>query len=453
MALIILILGAGAWALWWGAHRHVAASSAAAPILVISGDTAGWITPCGCTANQSGGLLRRGTFLRQLRSENSNVIYADVGGAPAGDSPYQRAKFEAVILGEQEMGLAAHNIGGPEARLGPAYLRDLATRLKTPLVSANAKDSDGHLIAPAARMVNVQGRRVALIGVLSQSFATSEVHIDEPRPAIISTLAAMKGTYNSAVVLAYVSERELAQLAIDVPEADAIIGGHTGQAISPKEAGPVLVAAATNKGKFLIQLDVPPKDSSQRWKGKVAEMDPSLADDPTQLANLRQYLQTIGEKDFSAEQSGLVGPLLPNAPADYRVAGSESCAACHRDEERSWNQSKHAHAWDELKPRGFQVDPYCLQCHTTGYGMPGGFDSLRRTPSLVHVGCESCHGPSQAHARDPKMRTTFAAENQCVRCHDAENSPTFDYAAQWEKIRHGRVNDSRVGSTKQQEQS
>jgi len=56
--------------------------------IVVSGDTTGWIVPCGCTANQSGGLLRRGAFLRRLRTE-ADVLYTDAGGAPAGTSPYQ----------------------------------------------------------------------------------------------------------------------------------------------------------------------------------------------------------------------------------------------------------------------------------------------------------------------------------------------------------------------------
>ena len=48
--------------------------------LVLSGDTAGWLVPCGCTSNQSGGLLRRGSYVRQLRGQG-HVLVADVGGA------------------------------------------------------------------------------------------------------------------------------------------------------------------------------------------------------------------------------------------------------------------------------------------------------------------------------------------------------------------------------------
>src|SRR2546430_2641337 len=74
--------------------------------VVISGDTAGWLMPCGCTTNQSGGLLRRGTYLAGLAKE-AEVLYLDAGGAPGGTSPYHREKFESILAGERLMGIAA----------------------------------------------------------------------------------------------------------------------------------------------------------------------------------------------------------------------------------------------------------------------------------------------------------------------------------------------------------
>src|SRR3954447_12924594 len=90
--------------------------------LLVSGDTAGWIVPCGCTANQSGGLPRRGSYVESLHA-SAAVILADAGGAPGGTSDYHRVKFEAILRGEGGMGLVAHNLGGPEAALGADYLR------------------------------------------------------------------------------------------------------------------------------------------------------------------------------------------------------------------------------------------------------------------------------------------------------------------------------------------
>ena len=82
----------------------------------------GWIAPCGCTSNQSGGLARRATYVAGLRRQ-SEVILVDVGGAAHGTSPYDLMKFEAILRGEALMSVAAHNIGAAEARFGPQKLR------------------------------------------------------------------------------------------------------------------------------------------------------------------------------------------------------------------------------------------------------------------------------------------------------------------------------------------
>src|ERR1700745_4371010 len=56
----VCVLGAGLALAAWRARG--AGGDADHPlVLVVSGDTAGWIVPCGCTSNQSGGLLRRGS--------------------------------------------------------------------------------------------------------------------------------------------------------------------------------------------------------------------------------------------------------------------------------------------------------------------------------------------------------------------------------------------------------
>jgi hypothetical protein len=405
--------------------------------LVVSGDAAGWLMPCGCTSNQSGGLLRRATYVNDLRA-TSDVILADAGGAAGGDSEYHKVKFEAILAGERQMGVAAHNIGRTEAALGPAYLRDVARRLAVPLISANVRDAgDGQPIAEAAQVVTAGGRRVLLVGVMSPKFATPSLQVSEPKQAVLDASAAKKGRYDSLIVLAYLPQDELEQLTAALPEADAVIGGPTGQAIVPRKVGPTLLAAATNKGKFLIELGAT-AGAATGWDGKVVEMSASLADDPAQQAGVKAYLAALEAKDFPAAQTGLGLPLPPSVPADYKVAGSAACVSCHGQDNTTWAHSKHAHAWDTLQAKGFHVDSYCQSCHTTGFGLPGGFATRADAKPLGGVGCENCHGPSLAHVKNPKTsRTTFAAADQCARCHDHENSPNFAYALYWTRVQHG----------------
>ncbi|HEV8377949.1 MAG TPA: multiheme c-type cytochrome [Tepidisphaeraceae bacterium] len=417
---------------WW--HTR-GATAQAAPTVVVSGDTAGWITS-GCTPKQSGGLARRASYLADLREQGS-VIYLDAGGAASGTSEYHRLKFEALVEGERSMQIAAHNLGKSELALGPHYLRQIASRMHFPFVSENTRDTSGKRIIENRRIVESGGLRVGVIGVVSPLYGTDQIIVDDPRQAVVDATIAMKGHCNSLIVLAYMPEDELRKLAADLPQVDAIVGGAGEETISPKAVGATTLAAAGEYGKHLVEMRVPPGRSQGAWEGKMVEMTSSIVDDATQINNLQRYLNMLEAKDFSASESGVVGMMA--AAGEQGMAGSGSCLKCHASDYNSWIGSRHARAFASLQEMGFHVDSSCQKCHTSNFAMAGGFVSVRRSGAseLAGVGCESCHGPSAAHVKDPKKHTPWAAIVQCVHCHNEDNCPHFDYATGWEKIRHG----------------
>ncbi len=154
---------------------------------------------------------------------------------------------------------------------------------------------------------------------------------------------------------------------------------------------------------------------------------------------MRRFHEALARRDFRPEETSLVEPLPANVPEDFAVAGTESCRECHAADARLWDASRHAHAWQSLEEKNAAADPDCQRCHVTGYGLPGGFVSARRSPSRVQVGCESCHGPARGHVRQAEIHTPYFAEakNHCTSCHDRENSPKFALEEYWARIRHG----------------
>ena len=407
-------------------------------VVVISGDTAGWIVPCGCTTNQSGGLPRRGSYVEQIRSE-ANVIVADVGGSPHGTSAYDVAKFEAILEGEMIMGIAAHNLGAAETLLGPDELHRLIAKHKTPFISANVRDTAGQLVGEEFVIVNASGRRLALVGVLSEKYATDKIKILPPRQAILNVIQKTAGSYDSIIVLAYLPEDELLVLADSLPEVDVVAGGPTGQPIAPRKIGPVLLTSSTNKGKFLVRLDVTFSNPASHWQASIVELNGRFPDDPRQRTNIGKYHRELATRDFTPAQTSLVEAYSAKMPKNYAIAGSNTCQKCHQDDCSLWRKSKHASAWQSLKAKEATFDPNCQRCHTTGYGLPGGFSSVAGSSLIVDVGCESCHGPSKNHVIDPKLLTpNYArAKERCAACHDRENSPQFNYDKYWTQIIHG----------------
>jgi len=411
-------------------------SSASRPLsVIVSCDTAGWIVPCGCSSKQAGGLLRRATFIQQVR-EQADVLVADAGGAPGGSSLYDRSKFEAVLQGELEMGTVAHNIGASEAELGLDYLKALDPRQRDLLISTNVHDDQAVQVVASHRTAKVGAKRIAILGVLSTRYSGPGLKVDDPHAAVMKLLPDLKGKYDILLLLAYLPEDELEALAARLPEADLVIGGPTRQSIAPRRTGPTVWAAATNKGKFVIRMDNSLKPKAN-WQGSIVELGTDFADDSKQTANLTRFRELLAQRDFSSEQTSF-SPLLPaDLPRDYQISGSESCRKCHLNDCQEWSDTRHGRAWQTLLEKRSHVDPYCQHCHTTGYGLPGGFHSVASGPERTNVGCESCHGPSLAHAKQPSKHTIYDARDRCSTCHDHENSPEFAYEAYWKQIVHG----------------
>jgi hypothetical protein len=437
-------------------------SSTAGPMtILVSGDTQGLLFAGDCGFGLPGGLARRGTIVRQAQAE-SPVLYVELGNAVSGDSAYDRLKFAAIVRGEIAMEVAAHNIGPAEMRLGVEELQRLAAELNVPFVSTNIRDAHGRPLAEPMRLVDIAGRRIALAGIVSPSYAKEPLEVLDPAAAIEAALGDKAMPYDTLLVLAYLPADELSQLAARLPKRAVLVGpsladslDNDAQAGRASRVGQVRADAASfdaddniagfvgRTGFSLVRIDFS-KRASDQWTSRNIPIDPSLPEDPRQLDNLVAYHQELARHDFAPSDTGLVMPLPVEVASTARTAGSHACRACHAAECASWDHSGHARAWQSLVNRGVHYDAACQRCHTTGYGWDGGFYSAERSIGTVSVGCESCHGPSLAHALSPSIRTPLVARQQCGLCHDADHSPGFDYSTAWLRIQHGAANKNKT---------
>jgi hypothetical protein len=144
--------------------------------------------------------------------------------------------------------------------------------------------------------------------------------------------------------------------------------------------------------------------------------------------------------------------LLPTS-ADY--VGSDACQSCHTAEFKTWQASAHGHAVATLEKAGKAEESECLQCHTTAFERPGGFESgisVSAQSDLARVGCESCHGPGGDHIGENVKRvgTILSLGDKCDSCvilkvcgtcHDDANDPGFQFKVEQriEDQRHGTI--------------
>jgi len=118
------------------------------------------------------------------------------------------------------------------------------------------------------------------------------------------------------------------------------------------------------------------------------------------------------------------------APGAARYVGSTTCQSCHAPAYAWWTKHPHGRAYTTLEQVHKQFNFSCVACHVTGYGKPSG-STLVHNAGLVHVGCESCHGPGSLHAAQPTTKaallTRAPGEDVCKQCHTPEHSDLFDF--------------------------
>jgi len=115
--------------------------------------------------------------------------------------------------------------------------------------------------------------------------------------------------------------------------------------------------------------------------------------------------------------------------------GSEACSECHGKEYDTFIKfARKAVSFNSIRKMKSKLTSQeyqsCFECHTTGYGRPGGFVSEAGTPQLKNAGCEVCHGPGSIHVEyggDPEFIKTDLTLADCTRCHNSERVEAFDF--------------------------
>ena len=118
--------------------------------------------------------------------------------------------------------------------------------------------------------------------------------------------------------------------------------------------------------------------------------------------------------------------------------GSQVCGICHAEQYTQWLGTRHADSIETLVKENSKQKRECLSCHVTG---EAGKETLpwRITPrEMQEVGCEECHGAGGPHRTQPHVYRELHGtdEASCVRCHDQENSPNWNYEEYLKKVVH-----------------
>jgi hypothetical protein len=297
----------------------------------------------------------------------------------------------------------------------------------------------------------------------------------EPVAAIQEVLPKLREEEcDQLVLLAHAEPAEAQQLALRFPEFQWVLAAH-GAEEPPKEPTPIegtdsYLIEVGHKGMYVAVVGLY-KDGATPFRYQRVPLDTRFADAPEIYQMHVEYqrrLETLGLDGLGLK------PILHESGRKF--AGSKVCADCHLSAAEVYENTPHFHATETIvskvdPPRHF--DPECISCHATGwepqkyFPFVSGFLGLKETPEMTGNGCENCHGPAADHvaaetgeieASEEKLEQLRAqlrlkvVENEgnkpgqvfdkgkvvqmCMRCHDLDNSPDFDFQTYWPKVVH-----------------
>lgn len=431
-------------------------------VIVVSAQTFGYLSPCGCSRPQFGGLERRYNLIAGLKKKGWEVIGVDAGDlAPhpgKGLTEQAHLKYAYGMMALKEMGYAAVGVGRTEFQTGLTELLGQYTvnhADQRPIVlAANVvgaeRDAAGKVTRTTPReklfatgktrpMVEdvevVAGTKVSVgvVGVVAPSVA-AEVAAKDPTfdfekpatavPAALKKLAADKAKPELKILLYQGSEGEAMQAAKDHPEFQiVVVGGEQTEGVAPlmpRVVGNTQVINVGHKGMNvgLVGVFKTAKGLDLRYQlvplGEeylTPEKPEVLAANHPVLQLLEQYTGEVKQKNLLAKATddkkrGLHAAQVQNEKAGLKYVGVQACAKCHANEVKKWGETKHAHAYEALekvakRPGLRQYDPECVSCHTTGFAYQTGFQDEKNTKPLLNNGCENCHGPGSGHVDKP----------------------------------------------------
>ena len=349
--------------------------------------------------------------------------------------------------GMSDMGVAATTIGEFDLYRGAPYVKELIEEYDLPVVSANVYDeSTGELFVEPYTIVERAGVKFGITGVIddeteirtSRDVEELGVTIADPMERLEVVLPELSEKADIVVLLSQLGLDDSRLLAEEMAGIDfMVVGGEARYSAKSFEVGGTVFLQPGYKGQRLTdyRLQFDENRAFVGYTGQTLDLGDKVPSDAAMALLVKEHKIAIEDanKRRAAERNKERAAQAPKYKEE--CLGSEAtCERCHIEQVKQWETTAHAHAFATLEQGHQSSNPECLRCHVTCYlDMPLD-GSVAVKEHLRNVQCEACHGKATDHARDGSYgRVTVAT---CVRCHDKENSPDFDFATYLPKVAH-----------------
>ena len=360
------------------------------------------------------------------------------------ESVLASAKLKAEMIARiyNLVGIDAVNVGELDLVFGVEFLKELEKKYHFPFLSANLTDDTHTPLFNPYVIKEVNGKKVGVFGLMGDTsemvskikkLTNGTVTVQDTQKAAESIVRELSGKVDYLVALTHQKTNRDWVIARRVPGIDLVVGGHDKlKTRKPAKADDTLIVRAGEKNQYQGKIDII-LDETQTSKNSLVPFGDEIANDAEAKGMIHEYHEKVIELYSSASKE--ISDALSNIGSRSKV-----CEPCHAEQVEQWQTTDHAKAYETLVKNAKQYDPDCLRCHTTRFEQPEGFSMKQQQPSLVNVGCESCHGFSEDHVSDETKPVPVPSPEMslCLKCHTHDRCPDFEKNAQavFEKITH-----------------
>jgi Cytochrome c554 and c-prime len=427
-------------------------------VFALTGQTYGYLSPCGCSRPQKGGLERRYNYINSLKAKGWPVVGLDLGDiAPPKGVPKQNLlKYKAAMESLASMGYVAVGLGEYDFS---SQLFDLLSSYtlnrpnKPPFIlSANLqgvqRDNAGKVtktftreeffsggdpkdrpMIDAFEIVARPGQPTfAVVSVIGPTVAEKIVSMDKqydfprdkdnsPTSAAIIQQALAKIDQHPAKpefkVLMYVGKMEEAKNAATAFPQFQMILCQSDDSEPPMyptlvNNGKTRIVQVGHKGQSIVVVGLFRQGDSFDIKHQLTTLgeewltpeNPEAEKNHEVLGILQGYAQAVKDQNLLAQHVAKKiqhSAQIHHPDAKLEYVGPEMCAKCHQAEYTVWKSSKHSHAYEALEEKY----------------------SKRPTLRQFDGECLICHttGFDYQTGFEDATKTDHLKHNSCENCH------------------------------------
>lgn len=389
----------------------------------------GKLENCLCDEQPFGALEKISYIIKKERAKKTPMLVVD-----AGDffSPFEGKRKNNLLLEALKiLKFDAQSVGDQEFALGPGFFTEQILKTDAPYICANLT-IDGKSIVSADKIITRDNIRIAITSVMVEKAfkfypeaSILGIGVSNPEKALDNWLIKTKKKADIHILLSHLGFDDDKKMAAKYPEIDLIISGHTQEVVKdPVKIGNTYLFEAGSDGYYLGNISL-----SFNKNKKIQSLNYQLIPMALELPNDPEISKLATNYDFYYIEKSLARlGTFPILDDKYIVSDVSACAGCHQKEVKLWEKTAHYKSINKIEEKKKSKVHKCVSCHVSGYGRIDGFVNVNLTKNLGSVNCTECHYTSKEHLKSKdKKSVSKITSSTCVRCHDKENDPDFNF--------------------------